>query len=188
MTRSVTRFSAVWRHARRCPFLCAGLLLLTILPGLWAQGEAVSARLVGTVLDPAEAPVPQAKVTLTGTDTGFTRQFLTSQGGSYVFPLIPPGRYQLAVEKSGFSTYSQSGMILTVGQSTTLDVRLELGPVTQIIEVSTDAPLLNSGNANIGLEVSGKQAVELPLNIRNPYNLVLLSSGANNNTQYQGLT
>jgi len=92
------------------------------------------------------------------------------------------------VEKPGFSTYSQSGMILTVGQSTTLDVRLELGPVTQIIEVSTDAPLLNSGNANIGLAVSGKQAVELPLNIRNPYNLVLLSSGANNNTQYQGLT
>ena len=166
-----------------------GLLVSALVcPALWAQGEAVSARLAGTVLDPDEAPVPQAKVMLASPEAGLTRQAVTSHDGGYIFTAVPPGRYQLKVEKEGFATYLQSELVLTVGQSTTLNPRLEIGRIMQVIEVAADAPLLNSGNANIGLEVSGKQAVELPLNIRNVYNLVELSSGVNNNTEYQGLT
>ena len=155
---------------------------------LWAQGEAVGARLAGTVTDADEAAVPLAKVTLASPDVGFTREFLTDDNGAFTFPAVSPGRYQLRVEKEGFSTYLQSDIVLTVGQSTSMNVRLEVGALNQVIEVTTGAPLLNSGNANIGTEVSAMQAVELPLNIRNVYNLVELSSSVNNNTEYQGLT
>jgi len=167
-------------------YCAAGLLFF--LPGLWGQGEAVNARLVGTVLDPAEAPVPQAKVTLKSAETGFARQFLTDADGGYIFTQISPGRYELGVEKPGFATYLQTEVVLTVGQSAGLNLRLEIGALSQVIEVEADAPLLNSGRPDLGAEVSGKQAVELPLNIRNVYNLVGLSSAVNSNTEYQGLT
>jgi hypothetical protein len=132
--------------------------------------------------------VPQARVTLANTEVGFTRQFLTELDGTYMFSSVPPGRYQLTVEKEGFATYRQPDVVLTVGQSASVNPGLELGVRNQVIEVTGDAPLLNTGNPNIGSEVAAKQAIELPLNIRNVYNLVELSSGINNNTEYQGLT
>jgi hypothetical protein len=66
--------------------------------------------------------------------------------------------------------------------------KLDVGRVDQVIEVDGDAPVLNTGNANIGSEVSGTQIVELPLNLRNVFNLSLLSSSVNNSIEYQGLT
>ena len=155
---------------------------------LWAQGEAVNARLTGTILDPADAPVPEARVTLSSSNTGFAREFTTGAEGQYVFPSIPPGRYQLKVEKDGFHVYLQSNIMLVVAQSSELNPKLEVGSITQVVEVAADAPLLQTGHANIGTEVSSKQAVELPLNIRNVFNLVLLSSGVNNQLEYQAFT
>jgi hypothetical protein len=169
----------------RCHWL---VMLLLGSVRVWAQGETVGARLSGTVMDADEAAVPVARVTLAGPETGFARQFVTDDEGSFIFPEVPPGRYQLRVEKEGFSTFLQTGIVLTVGQSTSLKSKLEVGALSQVIEVTTGAPLLNSGNVNIGEDVSTRQAIELPLNIRNLYNLVELSSSVNNNTEYQGLT
>jgi len=168
----------------------ASLFLISLLAPclVWAQGETASARLTGTVLDPADAPVPEARVTLSSFATGFTREFTTGTEGQYVFPSIPPGRYQLKVEREGFSTYVQSNIVLAVAQSSTLNPRLEVGPITQVVEVAADAPLLHTSHANIGVEVSSKQAIELPLNMRNVFNLVLLSSGVNNQLEYQAFT
>lgn len=165
------------------------LLISLLLPCLlFAQGEAVNARLTGTVLDPTGLPVPKAKVTLSNAATGFGREYLTGSDGQYAFPSLPPGRYELKVEKEGFSTYQQSNIVLAVAQSSTLNARLEVGAVNQVVEVTADAPLLQTGHANIGAEVSSKQALELPLNIRNVFNLVLLSSGVNNQLEYQAFT
>ncbi|MBI1791420.1 MAG: carboxypeptidase regulatory-like domain-containing protein [Acidobacteria bacterium] len=155
---------------------------------LWAQGETVNARLTGVVLDPDNAPVPDAKVTLASPATGFERQFATGTDGRYTFSQVPPGRYGLKVEKEGFRAYVQSNIVLTVGQASTLNPALELGSISQVVEVTAEAPLLNTGNSGIGTEVSGKQAVELPLNIRNMFNLVTLSSAVNNNLEYQAFT
>lgn len=177
--------SANRNGVRRCSFLA--LFLLAVSP-LWPQGEAVNARLTGVVLDADEGVVAGAKVTLSSLATGFRRQFTTGPDGQYTFALIPPGGYQLKVEKEGFAAYLQSNIVLEVGQSSTLNPKLELGPISQTVEVTTNAPLLNSGNANIGAAVAGKEVVELPLNLRNVFNLVLLSSSVNNNTQIQGLT
>lgn len=176
------------RFVSLCKTVSLSFLLFLAAPALWAQGELANARLSGTVLDPGEAAVPGAKVTLVNAATGFTRQFTTGIDGQYTFTLIPPGPYQLKVEKDGFNTYRQSNVVLAVGQSSSLDPRLEVGAVTQVVEVTADAPLLQTGHANIGTEVSSKQACELPLNIRNVFNLAQLSSGVNNQLEYQAFT
>ncbi len=163
------------------------LIVLSSVP-LWPQGgEAVNARLSGTVLDPNGAGIPGAKVTLSNPETGFTRQFITNEAGQYSITLIPPGRYELRVEKEGFNTYQLSNIVLTVGQASTLDPKLEIGTVSQAVEVTASAPVLNTGSADMGSDVSSKQAVELPLNIRNVFGLVSLDSSVNNSQQNQAL-
>jgi carboxypeptidase family protein len=169
--------------------LFATLLLACLTPAaLLAQGDAITATLAGNVRDPNDAVVPLARVTLRNPGTGFTRDVVTDDKGGYVFTVIPPGRYQLQVEKEGFSTYEHPDVMLTVAQSATINPKLEVGQVGLVVEVTADAPVLNTGNANIGSEVTSEQVVQLPLNIRNVYNLVQLSSGTNNSTEYQGLT
>jgi hypothetical protein len=165
-----------------------GMLFLAASACMWAQGEVVSARLTGTVLDAAEAAVPGARVTLSGPDVGLARQWLTSADGHYVFASIPPGRYQLKVEKQGFKTYLNLNIVMAVGQASDFHPKLEVGAISQVIEVTGNAPLLNVGNANIGWEVSTSQLTELPLNLRNVFSLTLLSSSVNNGHQYQGFT
>ncbi|MGI8988034.1 MAG: carboxypeptidase regulatory-like domain-containing protein [Bryobacteraceae bacterium] len=167
--------------------LLAVCVLSILLSPLFGQGEAVNARLSGTVLDLNNAAVPIAKLTLSNAETGFTRQFTTTDTGQYSFPLIPPGIYQLKVEKTGFNTYVQPNIALTVGQSSTLNPKLEVGTVSQSVEVEADAPILNTGSSDVGSEVTTKQAVELPLNIRNVFGLVALDSSVNNSQQNQAL-
>jgi len=151
------------------------------------QGETVNARLDGTVEDPKNAGVPGAKVTLANKDTGFTREFDSNDTGRFTFALIPPGRYELTVEKAGFNTYRQTNIVLAVGQASTLNPKLEIGAVTQTVLVEASAPVLNTGSSDVGSEVSSKQAVELPLNIRNVFGLVQLDSSVNNSQQNQAL-
>ena len=165
-----------------------GILFLAGSACIWAQGESVGARLTGTVLDTAETAVPGARVTLSDPDVGFARQWLTGADGYYVFASIPPGRYQLKVEKQGFKTYLNLNIVMAVGQSSDLYPKLEVGAISQVIEVTANAPLLNVGNANIGWEVSTSQLTELPLNLRNVFSLTLLSSSVNNGHEYQGFT
>lgn len=165
----------------------AFLLCLFVSCLLWGQAEAVNARLSGTVLDPNGALVPKAKVTLTNTETGWTREFTSTDDAHYVFTQIPPGRYQLKVQKEGFSTYVQSDIVLAVGQASTLDPKLTVGALSTTVEVEAAAPILNTGNSNVGSEVTTKQVVELPLNIRNVFGLVALDSSVNNSQQNQAL-
>jgi len=153
---------------------------------LWSQ-EAVSARLGGTVLDPNDAVVPAAKVTLSNPQTGFTRSINSSDSGGYTFTLIPPGTYDIKVEKEGFSAAVLSGIALTVGQATSLNLHLQVGAVSQSVQVEAAAPLLATGNANLGSDVTSKQVQELPLNWRNVFGLVNLDSSVNNSTQTQSL-
>ncbi len=166
---------------------CAFLLVLFSATLAWPQSEAVNAQLNGTVQDQNGASVPGAKVSLLNPDAAFSRLFTTNDNGQYTFTLIPPGRYQIKVEKEGFSTFLQQNVVLAVGQSSSLDLQLQVGSLSQTVEVEATPPLLNTGSADIASEVSGKQAVELPLNIRNVYGLVALDSSVNNSQQNQAL-
>ncbi len=162
-------------------------LVLLAAPTLLAQGQAVSARLSGTVTDSAGAVIPGASVSLSNSATGLNRQFTTSESGQYSFPLIPPGKYELKAEKTGFDVAVHQNIVLEVGQDSTLNVSLNVGKVSQTMTVQASAVQLETGNANISSDVNSKLAVDLPLNQRNPFGLVLLDSSVNNSSQTQVL-
>ena len=163
------------------------LLSLSAAVPVWSQSQATSAQLSGTVLDENGATVPGAKVTLSNPDVNFAREETTNDNGLYTLTLIPPGKYELKIEKPGFNAFLQANVVLAVGQSSTLDAKLQVGNVNQVVEVTASAPVLNTGSADLASEVSSKQAVELPLNIRNVYGLVALDSSVNNSQQTQAL-
>jgi hypothetical protein len=154
---------------------------------LRAQTQAFAASLGGVVVDKSGGAIPKATVTLSNSQTGFTRTFTTGSDGRYSFTLVPPGTYALKIEKPGFRVYSQTGIILAVGEAANQNVTMALGAVTQQVTVNASAPLLNTSNANVASTVTGRQTVELPLNLRNVYGLVSLNSSVNNSQQYQAL-
>ena len=166
------------------------LLIVTLLSCrfvLEAQDQTTAATLSGVVADPTGAVVPGAMVTLTGPENGISRSFTTDSGGNYSFRLLPPSIYTVKVEAPNFKTFRQEGMTLVPGQSAALPVSLTLGASTEVIVVNGEAPLVNTDNANLSAEISAKQVVELPLNLRNVFGLATLNSSVQNTSQQQKL-
>lgn len=151
------------------------LVLLTALAvGLWAQATT---SLRGTVMDPAGAVVPGAKLILTNVATGAIRQTETDAGGGYLFAALPPGMYRLRVEAKGFKTVVREGIELLVNVPLTLNLGLELGQLTEVVSVSEEAPLLNTTDATLGNVITNRQIIQLPLEARNIMSLLSLQAG-----------
>ena len=166
----------------------AVLLVASCSSSLFGQNLASSASLSGIVADPQGARVGGATVTVSNLGQNFTRTFTTDSSGAYSFTLLPPAVYSLKVEAPGFKKFAQDRITLEVGQAGTLNVSLTVGSATEVVEVSGEiTPLLNTENANVASEISGKQIVELPLNDRNPFFLTFLDSSVRNIDQgYMG--
>ena len=141
-----------------------------------ALGQATT-QLRGTVTDPSGAVIPGSNVTLMSPETGFTRTAKSGPDGVYEFLLVPPGKYRLEVEAGGFRKYVQEGIELLVKLPATVNVTLEVGAATQTIEVTTQAPLLNTSDATIGSAFGEKQVEELPLEARQVAALYSLQPG-----------
>src|SRR5262245_62762382 len=109
----------------------------------WAQSTG-SAQLSGTVLDESGGAVAGAEVTVTQTATGIARTVTTDAGGSYTFPNLPVGPYQLQIRKQGFSVYVQSGIVLQVNVNPTINATLKVGAVTEMVQVTSDAALVET--------------------------------------------
>jgi hypothetical protein len=144
-----------------------------------------TATLSGTVSDPQGGEVSGARVTLTSPERAITREYTTTNSGTFVFPQLPPGLYTLEVEATGFRHYKQAGITLAAGQTARQEVGLTLGAVSEEVTVVSQAPLLNGENANISADVSARQVVELPLNLRNVIGLAELNSSVSNAAEEQ---
>ncbi|HZR57620.1 MAG TPA: TonB-dependent receptor, partial [Terriglobales bacterium] len=144
-----------------------------------------TATLSGTVSDSSGALLANAKVILISKDRGITRTFQTDGTGNYAFSLLPPAVYSLQAEAPGFKTYIQDGVSLAAGQTAQQAITLTVGTVSEKVEVTSQAPLLNADNANISSDISAQQVVELPLNLRNVYGLAFLNSSVNNTAEFQ---
>ncbi|MBV9625113.1 MAG: TonB-dependent receptor [Acidobacteria bacterium] len=151
------------------------------------QTLASTATLLGSVSDSSGARIANANVTLSSPDKGINRVFQTDAEGNFSFSLLPAGTYILTVSAPGFKTFKQEGINLEVGQSASQSVTLAIGSSEQI-EVTAQAALLQTENANIAAEVSTKQVTELPLNLRNVFNFVELNSSVNNLSQRQTIS
>ncbi|HML15867.1 MAG TPA: carboxypeptidase regulatory-like domain-containing protein [Bryobacteraceae bacterium] len=153
------------------------LSVLLLAGVVWAQNE--TAVLDGRVTDPGGLGVAGAKIRLIETATGAPRTTETSREGLYHFDLLPPGDYSIRVAAQGFKTFEDSQLHLEVARSSTFDIPLTLGAVTESIEVKSEVSPLTTTSAAEGTVISSAEVKAIPLNGRQFLQLALLSPGAN---------
>ncbi|MGH9403540.1 MAG: carboxypeptidase-like regulatory domain-containing protein [Terriglobia bacterium] len=146
-------------------FLCA------VVPGS-IFGQLGMATLGGTVTDASGAVVPNAQVALRSATRNEQRNGMTNSVGQYVFSAVLPGTYQLSVTAAGFRAKTITGVILTSGQGSTLNVNLSVSSTTQRVTVASAPPLLQTTTATVGSVVGAQQFESLPMVLRNFTSLV----------------
>ena len=158
------------------------MLLGVALAGSMAAQD-ISGTIEGSVLDPSGAGVPKAKVTITNTDRNQIVRTITSDaGGNYAAPLIPVGTYLIKVEASGFKTATRSGIVLNVNDDLKINITLEVGAVSETVDVTSQAAGVELSTAVNATTIEGIQVRELPLATRNYEQLVSLMPGVTANS------
>jgi len=158
-------------------FLMGALLVLFLTALVSAQIDTAS--IVGTIKDPTAAVVGGAKVSVTNIATGETQSATTGSDGAFVFPYLRVGTYTVAVEATGFKKAVSNPVSLDVQDRKQVDIQLQLGSAQQVVDVTVEAPLLDTQTADVGNVVSGQQATDLPLNGRRYDQLAQLTAGVN---------
>ena len=165
--------------------LGCGILVLTFL--LWmmaiatpAIGQEVTASIVGTVTDASGAPIKGASVTATDTERGVPWPTVTNDSGAYNLLRLPVGTYTVKVTAPGFQSAQQSAFTLVLNQTARIDVQLKVGKVSETVEVSSAAPLLQTESVDVSTLIDANTNVSLPLASRNYLQLTLLAPGATN--------
>jgi hypothetical protein len=138
-------------------------------------------QITGLVTDTSGAVVLGAAVTVTNPQTGFTRTEVTNGSGIYTFPTLLPGVYDVKVEKEGFQAEIRRNVALQVEQVARLDFPLQVGTMTQAVEVNAGAPLLNTEDSTVGTVIENQRILDMPLNGRNFLQLVALSPNVSAN-------
>jgi hypothetical protein len=141
------------------------------------QAQTSTSQLSGTVRDSSGAVIAGATVTLTNEATGIVQKQSTTDAGVYAFPAILAGVYTVKVEQPGFKTYTRTNNTVQINTPAVVDVALEVGAATESVQVSAAAETLQTSNAVIGNVVDQKSIVNLPLNGRNPLNLLIYEPG-----------
>ncbi len=148
--------------------------LLISAASLFSQATT---SLSGRVTDPTGATVPDAVVTITLDSQGLTRKAVGDTSGFYQFLQLPPGNYTVKVEKTGFATLLQKNVLLQVNLPATVELKLEVGNVSQTIAIEAEAPPINTQDATIGNAFNETQVRQLPLLTRNVVELLSLQAG-----------
>ena len=153
-----------------------GVLVVLLTSSLaWAQATA---QLSGRVTDESGAALPGATITVTQTNTAFTRTVVTDGTGTYVLPNLPIGPYRLEVSLQGFRSYVQTGIVLQVDATPTINAVLALGAVEESVTVEAAVPLVDTVSAGLSAVVQNEEVMALPLNGRNVADLIALAGGA----------
>ncbi len=152
--------------------LCLGLLV-AFGPSAYAQSTYGSVS--GTITDTSGGSIADVQVTLTNLEKGSTLAEKTGVEGYYVFSNLSPGHYRVTAEKTGFKRSEQTDVVVQVQQTSSINLTMQLGNVSQTVEVTSETPLLQPDSSSLGQVITGRQATEIPLNGRNAFNLAALS-------------
>ena len=155
-------------------FALVALLALACVP---ARAQAISGSILGTVTDVSGGAVPGARVKITSLGTNETRTVTTSLAGTYAIPNLAPGQYRVEVQQPGFKQFVRSSVEVQVDVNSRVDASLEVGDVSQSVEVTSEAPLLQTDTASLGTVVSQQTIQSIPLSGRNINNLLTLVPG-----------
>src|SRR5579863_2190386 len=161
----------------------ASAVALFLLPLIFsasqiASGQEVTAAIVGRITDPSGAPVPNVKVIATDKDRGTTWPTVTNSDGAYNLPRLPVGTYNIRVEADGFQTQQVANVLLVLNQTGRIDFTLQIGSVTQTVDVSGAAPILKTDSTQLDTIINARTNEALPLATRNYVQLTLLAPGA----------
>jgi Carboxypeptidase regulatory-like domain len=140
-----------------------GIISVLLMLPLSVFGQRNSAAVTGHVFDPSGAPIPGATITAKQTATGTTNTTTSNAIGLYQFPFLNPGSYEFTVSKQGFEKYIQKGISLSVAQRATMDFRLRLGAVTQTVQVTANAPLLQTASGENSWTISSQRVAAIPV-------------------------
>ncbi|HSU31446.1 MAG TPA: carboxypeptidase regulatory-like domain-containing protein [Bryobacteraceae bacterium] len=144
-----------------------------------ALAQAVAnAQITGQVTDETGASIAGATVKMIETEKGVSHDTITTADGRYTLPNLPVGPYRLEVSMSGFKTYVQTGVVLQVGNSPQVDVKLQVGSITENVQVVGGAAMVQSETTSVSQVINQQSIVDIPLNGRQPTQLVLLSGAA----------
>ena len=152
--------------------------LLLLASAAFAQDTR--GQIIGRVQDPTGAPVAGAKVRGINVLTNITASTVTNSSGDYVLPFLIPGPYAVSVEHEGFHRFMQKDIEVQVDDKTTVNAKLELGSVSESVNVAAENPLLDLSDATMSQTVDSRSIVELPLKDGNPLMLIELSPGVMN--------
>ena len=155
---------------------CLGVLALVLTSG--AALAQSTGELAGRVTDESGAVLPGVTVTATQTDTAFSRTVVTDGAGAWVMPNMPTGPYRLEVALQGFRTYVQTGIVLQVGATPTLNARLAIGNLEETVSVEAATPIVDVRSAGISDVVENERILELPLQGRQVTDLIVLAGAA----------
>ena len=158
-----------------CGVLCLLLIAFFLLPS--ALGQSASATLSGTVEDQKGAVVPGVAVSAVNVGTALKRTTTTNEEGTFVIPLLPPGTYTIRAEAQGFAPAETRDVVLNVGDQKSLRIELKAGSITEMVQVTGDAPLINESPA-VATTIDRTFVGNLPLNGRSFQSLILLTPGA----------
>jgi hypothetical protein len=164
----------------------AGLMILStvLFMSVFVTAQVTTGEIRGVVVDPTGSLVGAASVTVRGIDSNGVRNTATDEEGRFHVPQLPVGNYMIAVEKAGFARYSQGPIVLRLNQAADLRISMAVARVVEDINVTGDAPMINSNNAEVGVNFEPKRISELPLAPnRSVVNLALSAAGV---TQMQG--
>ncbi len=156
---------------RLLPVACCAFALSS------AFAQTTSTSIVGTVIDSSGAAVAGAKITATNVGTQVKREDVTTSSGDYSFPLLDVGEYAVTVEMGGFKTVNRGNLRLQINEKLRVDFTLEVGQVSERVEVTADVAALKTDEASLGDVIEQKRIVELPINGRNVGNLAVLQAG-----------
>lgn len=160
------------------------LLGLVFVAGLFVPSmtrtfaQTFTASLSGTVSDPTGAAVPNVSLQLVNVDTHATRDTTTGPDGTYTFAQLAPGTYDLTAKSTGFKVFLRKGMTLLASHAATLDISMQLGQVSQSVEVTGVAPLLDTQSGNQSSTLTGAALTELPTAMHNPFSLIFTQAAA----------
>src|SRR5215831_18673922 len=160
------------------------LVAALLAASIGAQSQLGTGAVSGVVLDASGKAIQAAAVVVTGDDTGLVRQTVTSATGDFSIPVLPTGRYSLHVEKTGFSKLEQKNLNVSVGATVTLSLKLDVGVTSTQVEVTAEAPMVDTTKTSETLLVDREQIDNLPINGRRYDQFALLAPGVTRDARF----
>src|SRR5579864_6867147 len=163
-------------HSRKA-FSWLLVLWFATASSLFLNAQGTGGRILGNVSDPTGAVLAGVSVKLTNEQTGVAQTTQTDKAGHYEFPAVPVGNYRLEYEQTGFKKAIKKGLTLLVNQVITMNMTMQVGGAQEVVEVTSEAPLVDTTSTQLGAVVNDRFMTQLPLNSRDTYQFLQLQPG-----------